>query len=91
MTTPDRTAKIKVTHTLTRGTHHRMRELVERGEARDVSAFIEQAVLQALDAQKMRTLQLELEAFDDLAYTSELARFGNVGFEDLATELARRG
>ncbi len=91
MTTLERAEKVKVTHTLTRSTHHRVRELVEQGEARDVSAFIEQAILQALEHHKMRTLQLELEAFDDSAYVEEVARFGNTGFEDIATELRSRG
>ncbi|WP_102126039.1 hypothetical protein [Deinococcus planocerae] len=85
------TEKIKVTHTLTRHTHSRVRELVQRGEVKDVSAFIEQAVEQALREHKLRNLALELEAFEDPDYAAEVARLGEEGMEDLRVELNRRG
>ncbi len=86
-----RTEKVKVTHTLTRGTRDRMRALVQRGEVKDASAFIEQAVEAALREHKLQNLALELEAFEDAGHAAEVARLGDEGLEDIAAELGKRG
>lgn len=82
--------KVKVTHTLTRHTRDRVRDLVRQGEVRDASAFIEQAVEAALHEYKMRNLALELEAFEDDEYAAHIAQMGDDGLEDLRTELSKR-
>lgn len=86
-----RAEKVKVTHTLTRHTRDRVRDLVRQGAVKDASAFIEQAVEEALRAHKLRHLALELEAFDDPALVAEVARSGDEGLEDIRAELAARG
>ena len=75
--------KVKVTHTLTRRTRDEVRQLVAQGVAKDASDFIERALEQALHAEKLKHLELELEAFDDPEYRAQIAKFGDTGLEDL--------
>jgi Arc/MetJ-type ribon-helix-helix transcriptional regulator len=82
--------KVKVTHTFTRRTRDRVRELVSLGEVKDASAFIEQAVEAALHKHKMKHLALELEAFDDPSFVEDVARLGDDGLEDIHAELSGR-
>jgi hypothetical protein len=38
---------------------------------------------QLLQAERLKHLELELEAFDDPDYAAQIAKFGDTGFEDL--------
>lgn len=70
-------------HILTRQTRDRVRDLVRQGAVKDASAFIEQAVEEALRVHKLRHLALELEAFEDPEHRAEVARLGDDGLEDI--------
>lgn len=90
MPTSNPAEKVKVTHTLTRRTHDRLRELVVRGEIRDASSFIEEALEASLRERKLRQLALELEAYEDPALVADTVRRGDEGIGDVAAELRRR-
>lgn len=90
MTTGSRDGRVKVTHTLSRATRERLRDLVERGEVRDASAAIEEALTDYLRRRKLERLRLELEAFDDEAFAADVARATDEGIEDVAQQLRSR-
>jgi Arc/MetJ-type ribon-helix-helix transcriptional regulator len=79
--------KVKVTHTLEKKTRDAVKALVEKGEVKDASAFIEEAVQKALQEQKLKQLALELEAFDNPDLVTLTIKDSEDGMADMATGL----